>query len=154
MSVDQAAEEKWFWWAGRNDECFQVGPCPTREAAIAAAADERLGEFHDETDGFLKLRFEIVEAQSAPLRLADWIDADSILERADENLADSDRIGEEDGPWFDASSEQEADLVASLKAAADAWQVRHGLRFTCKTFSNMRNEETVVLPVLGQGADA
>ncbi len=65
-----------------------------------------------------------------------------------DNLADSDRVGAngDEGPWFEVRPHQEADLIASLKRACDEWQTRHGLVFTCRTFSASRNEERIELP--------
>jgi hypothetical protein len=138
----------WVWWAGDSDEWLSSGPHATREEAIAEATGECIGEFQDEKDDSKwKLGFHIVEARQDPLRLADWIRADTLLERADEDISDSDRISSEheEGPWFEATPEQEADLAARVKAACDEWQAAHGLTFKTQTFSATRNREYVVV---------
>lgn len=141
------AEAPWQWFAGDCGEWFAVGPEDTREAIIQAATNDSLGEYED--DGVWKLQFHIVEARKEPLRIADWIDADDIFDRAEDNLADSDRVGSEsdEGPWFECSKEQKADLRNRIKQACDEWQVAHGLVFNCATFSQTRNEESVVVDV-------
>lgn len=141
------APNYWGWWAGYNEEYCTVGPCDSREEVIAAAQEEAMNEFQD-ADGVWKLSFFICEAEQRPLRLADWIEADRLLERAEEVLSDSDRVGCEgdDGPWFEATVEQEADFRKRIAAACDEWQAAHGLVFTCMTFSNSRNHEHVVCP--------
>ena len=113
----------WKWWAGSDEEWMSIGPCDTREEVIADATSERMGEFQDEHDGEWKLGFHITEARQDPLRIADWIEADRLLERADESLCDSDRVSyeHEDGPWFDVTIEQGKDLEERIKRACDEW---------------------------------
>ena len=139
-------EGQWQWWAGTDEEWMTVGPCDTRDQVIAEATNDRLGE--DLIDEKWMLGFHIVEARQDPLRLADWIGADRLLEYAEDNIADSDRVAAEydEGPWFKATGEQEADLVKRVKAACDEWQAAHGLNFKSFTFSHTRNDEDVVVP--------
>lgn len=141
--TDNATKAEWGWWAGRDDEWFTFGPEPTREAAIESAIQDGCGEY--EYGGRTHHSFHIVEAKQEPLRLADWIGVSWMLEQAEERLMDSDRVCSEydDGPWFEATKEQEADLATMLKAACDAWQAKHDLTFTCSTFSHARNHEYV-----------
>lgn len=143
----QDTKSYWGWWAGSSEEYCTIGPCETRDEVIANATSEVLGEFEDD-NGVWKLGFHICEAEQRPLRLAEYIEADRLLERAEEVLSDSCRVGCEgdDGPWFDATSEQEVDLRRRVEAACDAWQKAHGLVFTCKTFSASRNHEHVIVP--------
>lgn len=135
----------WKWYAGTNEEWFGIGPCNTREEAIEEARQDACGEFQDE-DGTWKVNVHVVEAKNEPLRLADWID-DAPLERAEDIIIDSDRVGAEgdDGPWFEATPEQEKDLLRRLQNACDEWQEYHGIVFTCKTFSASRNQEQVIV---------
>ena len=140
-------ETGWAWWSGRSDEWFEHGPFSAREDAIDEAQCDASGEFLDE-DGIWKVGIHIAEARQDPLRVADWIGADWILDRAEDLLCDSERVSSEndDGPWFEVTKEQESDLVDRLKRACDEWQDAHGLVFTCNTFSAMRNAEYVVVP--------
>lgn len=137
----------WQWWAGTSEELCWVGPEDTREAIIQAATNDSLGEFQDEKDGHWKLGFYIVEARQDPLRLADWIESDRLLERAEDSVADSDRTSSEcdDGPWFRCTPEQEQDLEERIKRACDEWQADHQLTFSCMTFSHTRNQRHVVV---------
>ncbi len=136
----------WQWWAGSDEEWCTVGPEDTREAIIQAATNDSLGEFQHEGGGW-NLSFHIVEARQDPLRLADWIEADRLLERAEEGLSDSDRVSSEydDGPWFECTPEQEKDLEERVKRACDEWQAAHRLVFSCATFSHTRNKEKVIV---------
>lgn len=140
-------DDGWKWWAGTNDEIMTYGPHDTRDDAIREAQEDRMGEFQDEC-GTWKIGCHVVEARQDSLRLADWIDADRLLERAEESLADSDRIScdGDDGPWFACTPEQEKDLSDRIARACDDWQAGHGLKFSCMTFSAMRNAEYVVVP--------
>jgi hypothetical protein len=139
------APNYWGWWAGYNEEYCTIGPCGSREEVIAAATAEAMGEFQT-ADGDWKLGFWICEAEQRPLRLADWIEVDRLLERAEEVLSDSDRVGCEgdDGPWFEVTVAQEADLHKRIAATCDEWQAAHGLVFTCKAFSASRHHTHVV----------
>ncbi|MFC3569170.1 hypothetical protein [Paracoccus simplex] len=145
------ADVPWQWWAGRDDENFSFGPCNTREEAIRLAVEDGMCEESSADDPEVwENHIHLIEAQQAPLRLADWIGTDTLLERADEAVADSDRVCYEhdDGPWFEATTEQEADLAARLRRACDEWQTAHGLTFTCRTFSASCNAEFVIVPQL------
>lgn len=139
-------EGKWEWWAG-NDEWKTVGPEPTREAVIQAATDDCIGETKDENGNWV-LAFEIIEARQDPLRLADWCRFDELIERANDDLSDSDRVAAEydDGPWIEPNGEQEKNLIERLKKACDDWQEAHGLVFKTRTFSHSRNTEDIVVP--------
>lgn len=149
-------EGAWQWWAGRSEEWFEVGPEATKEAIIQAATNDSLGETDD--DGSWKLSFHIVEARQDPLRIADWLDLDALIERAEDNVADSDRVASEndDGPWFECSPEQEKDLRQRVAQACDEWQAANGLAFKTATFSHTRNSEHVVVdvPIEGPAANA
>lgn len=136
----------WRWWAGENEEWMTVGPCATRDDVIAEATDARLGEFESET-GRTMLGFTVVEARTDPLRLADWLVHDEVLVFAEDALLDSDRVNAEfdEGPWFEASEEQQADLIDRLKRACDEWQEAHGLVFAPSTFSATRSQEHVTI---------
>lgn len=139
---------EWKWWGGYNEEICVYGPCDTKEEVIAEAIDDRMGEFQDE-DGNWKIGVHVAEARNDPIRLADWIEADRLLERADEDIYESDRVSsdyDDCGPIISCTHEQEKDLQDRIKAACDEWQAAHGLVFTVCTFSHTRNHEYVVVP--------
>ena len=95
--------------------------------------------------------FFVALGVNPPLRLADWIGADDILERATETLADSDRTtGDEDQDWFAVTVDQAADLAARLRQACDDWQAAHGLVFTCWCFAAMSPPERIDVALPGQ----
>lgn len=144
---------KWQWFAGAScEEYMTIGPCETREQVIAEAIQDGFGEYLDETVNPPKWmnRFHICEARNDPLRLADWIGTELLLERAEESISDSDRASCEydDGPYFEVTPEQESDLTRRIAQACDEWQAAHGLVFTCNTFSAVRNDEDITTPVL------
>jgi len=71
-----------------------------------------------------------------------------MLETAEDNIADSDRVNYEygdEGPFFGCTPEQERDLEERIKRACDEWQEEHGLVFKSNTFSASRNREYVVV---------
>ena len=144
---ERRPDDGWKWWAGDSGEWYTSGPHDTRDEAISCATGECRGEFQDGEDGNKwKLGFHVVEARQDPLRLADWIRADSLLEIADEEVGEHDRAGEYvGGAWFNTTPEQDADLVARIKRACDEWQAAHNLVFSARTFSNSRADEFVVV---------
>jgi hypothetical protein len=123
-----------LWYYTTDPEGIWHGRCSSREEAIEIGRDEHAGE-----------NYFVAWAVNDPIRLADWIEADSILERADESLADSDRVCYEydDQPHFEATPEQERDLIARLQRACDEWQAAHKLVFTVNTFSKMGKPELI-----------
>ena len=140
MADTDSAKELWYHAAYDDSESWH-GACATREEAIAEGKAE-----HDSS-------FYICSASSPPLRLADWINADQVLEQAEEQLFESDRVASEcdDGPWFEVTPDQRRDLVERLQRACDEWQAAHGLVFTCRTFEHMSPPERIDLD---QGAAA
>ena len=148
-------EANWQWWAGDNDEWFTVGPCDTKEEAIQQAIEDEVGLWFDKSQDppCLMQAFHVVEARQDQLKLSDWVDAEQIIERADEALADSDRVSCEngDGPWFEATPDQDVDLTRRIKLACDEWQTAHGLVFHSNTFSHQRNSETIKPAIAGGG---
>lgn len=127
-------QSQWNWYYASSEEGPYTGKFDSRDDAISEAQSDYDGA-----------GFWVGEAKNPPLRLADWIGADWILERAGESLFDNDRFCSEfdDGDVFVCSKEQEADLIARLKAACDEWQAAHGLVCTTYTFEQMRNVEFV-----------
>lgn len=129
-----STDDGWKWWASIDGEYYEVGPCDTREGAIQSARTD-----------FEGAAFTITRARQDPLRLAEWIDTERMLDRAEDQLADSDRLGEfdDDPPFFEATPQQKADLEKRVKRACDEWQAAHGLVFKVRTFSAMDNKERV-----------
>lgn len=144
--MEAAIVSQWNWYGGYNDEVCVYGPCESKEDIIAEAVDDRTGEFQDDS-GSWKIGIHISEARNDPLRMADWIDADHLLNRAEEAIYESDRVcGDyDDGIVFECTPGQELDLQKRIKAACDEWQEAHGLVFTVRTFSHIRNHEYVVV---------
>lgn len=137
----------WSWWTSQDAETYTEGPFASRAEAVEAGMNYCMGEHVDER-GTRMLRFYITEARQAPLNLGDWIDVDDIIQRAEEQLSESDRTAAEcdEGPFFDYPGETFADLEARIKQACTDWQAAHSLIFTCKTFSASRSEETICVP--------
>lgn len=144
----------WSWWASFDGgEYFPIGPCATREDAIDEAQADGCGQ--REIDGKWFDCFTVAEGRQDPLMLSNWIlDDDELLQRADEQLSDSDRVCSEfdEGPYFECSGDQMADLGKRIKAACDEWQKAHNLTFTVHTFSAMRNMETVKIELPAEQA--
>jgi len=128
-------EKNWKWYSGDNNESYSFGPFDTREEAI----EEVRGQYGDDVDVY------VTEAYKEPLKLSSYISRDfveTLLEHAEECVAD---LGDEYGEHltFDVSGEQQKDLRAMLKATVNAWQEKHGLKFTTWRFTDTRNEEFI-----------
>lgn len=143
---DMATHDDWQWYSGRDGETYQFGPYANKADAVREAQDDACGEFQDD-DGVWKVGVHVCEATNPPIRLADWVGADRLIERAEDDLVDSDRVGHDfdEGPFFSCTAAQENDLLSAIKVACDEWQARNGLVFTCNTFLNMRNQEYLVV---------
>lgn len=140
------SHDGWKWYSGNDEEHFSLGPFETRQDAIDTARDDACGEFQD-VDGSWKVGIHLVEARKESLRLSEWIDVERMIERADEDVGESDRASEnDDPPYFDIGPAYAAVLERRIKAVVDAWQKSSGLTFDTYTFSAMRNPEYVVVP--------
>lgn len=142
---------KWQWWGGRDEEWCTIGPFNKKEDVIQAAIEERVGEFLAE-DGKWYVAVHVVEAQQEPVKLSDYIlGADDLVQRAEEDIAESDRASAEydDGPYFDVTGDQISDLGRRIVIACDEWQGSHGLKFVPSTFSASRNHEHIVVEIEG-----
>ena len=129
-------QREWNWYQARNEEGSYSGPHATRDDAIAEGHGE-WGE--DDEHGFW-----IAEFTNPPVKLSEWIHAESLLERAEESIFDNDRASQDwDDAIFEASTEQQDDLKARIIAACDEWQEAHGLTFHCSTFESLRNIEFI-----------
>lgn len=134
--------EGWFWFASSDGEAFQIGPCATRDEALKSAAIDEIGV--ETPEGYIV--FHITQATNPPLKIADWLRLETLIEGAGENLAESDRVASDfdDGDAFAVTSEQDKDLQERIRKACDEWQEAHGLTFRVHTFAAMRNNETIV----------
>lgn len=144
LSATDEGQGGWRWYAGYDEEYFQIGPCDNREEAIDAAKWDGLGEFKDD-EGNWKQAIHLVEARKDGLRLSEWINVEGALERAVDSFHDSDRASEYDEDVFDMTKDQEADLTARIKRVCDEWQDHHRLVFPTWTFSATRNRDYVVV---------
>lgn len=144
--MSELTEENWAWWAGTEySDTFAVGPCATRQEAIDQACAEKVG--YREKDGEAYCRMTITEAINPALQLSDWIDVEEMVDRADEQVADSDRVCYEfdEPPYFAIEPEAFKDLTDRVKRAVSDWQKIHRPNFKVCTFERMRNTETVII---------
>nr|WP_278520119.1 hypothetical protein [Brucella anthropi] len=125
-------EKRWKWYAGSNDEHYAIGPCDTRSDAIEEARDS----FGDDVG------IHVIEAVKSEVYLRDYISASTVIEEAEESAYDM-RNPDSDDNIFDVSGEEIKDLAAMLKAACDAWQVKHNLHFVPWCFTSTRNAEFI-----------
>ncbi len=132
---------QWYYARHEDSETWS-GPFETREDAIAEGRAEILD---DDDEGEYDGVFYVCKTTNPPLRFADWCEADSIVERAEYQVADSDRTGAEcdEGPYFQVKPEVEKDLIDRIHRACDEWQQAHGLVFTCRTFLTMSRPERI-----------
>lgn len=126
------AAPKWGWWAGRNEEWMTVGPCRTREEAIAEAIAD-IGEGEGD--------FIVLEAVMHEISIS----AHSVLDRCYDDWANGDMFSyEHDAPEPQGSKEEQKAAEADLQAALDAWVAkwRHTLP-TPNMFAAQRNDQTI-----------
>lgn len=122
----------WKWWAVRFGEHF-CGPFDEKDEAIR------------EGKRVFPASFEIFETLHEPLRLADWIDVEKMLELAEEKVAESPAASPIFDEWFyfDSSPDHDNDLGERVKRVCDEWQAANGIVFGRPTFSSVRNKQTI-----------
>lgn len=127
------------WWAASlGEDFYRYGPHSDPSKALshwAADHDPGTGTTLYKDRGFTETA-TVIYATNPPVRLADWIDAEQVIEAAEDSLYSNGRADSEhdDRTIFDATPDQIADLDRRLKAAADEWQAAHGLEFPVSTF--------------------
>jgi hypothetical protein len=123
----------WSWWAGRDEEWLTIGPCNTRDDAIAEGLSD-IGEGEGD--------FVILEGIMHDIRL----DASSIIDNAYDHWADDSDLfsTEHDAPEPKGSKEDQKAAEDDLQSLLDAWVAkwRHTLP-TPNMFASTRNQETI-----------
>lgn len=148
---------EFHWYASADAENYTI-EAESRDAVIAAAIAERMGEQVDD-DGKQILSFYIVEASKYDLRIGDYAvpsDEEELFEMIEENAAQWD-FGNPDGGGddiFPCGDGVRKDLLLRLKAACEQWQLDHNLSWRSWVFAISRNEETVVVPLEPEGGEA
>lgn len=117
------------WYAGSDDEVYTYGPFDTKQEALDEAY----------SDGLEKIYF--CEALPGEFKLSELIDLEVLDDTANNRL---DRFGEDDEPIISMSEED----LASLRETLDRWQAERGLRFTCRTFKDVRQAGHIEAPQL------
>ncbi|TNE55193.1 MAG: hypothetical protein EP341_05430 [Sphingomonadales bacterium] len=122
--------EEWSWWVGSDEERYTT-ECGSKEEAVRIAKEEYEGAY-------------IVEAiKPGNIPLSGYFDAHMFMERADENAWDDHGDPEGDMPVFDAPPDLRNDLQDMVRATIDAWQLKHGIKFTSFAFAASRNHEYI-----------
>lgn len=124
---------EWAWWGGRTSEWLTIGPCNTREDAIA----EGVREF-GEGDG----DFVILEGVMHSISLS----ANQVLEDAYEHWGDDSDLfsSESDYPEPQGSKEDQKAAEDELQALLDTWLDKWRHTFPKPNmFAASRNEETI-----------
>ena len=142
--MEKATETEWRWWAGRDEEYLTVGPCATREEAIAAATDD-IGAGEGD--------FTILEATLPILAM----DAGSTIGTFVETIGDDMYLysSEHEYPSWDATKEQMAEATAEMQAFFDQWMDKWRSTFTSpNVFASTRNREVIENSAPAQGVSA
>lgn len=129
---------EWKWYASRDEERYEVGPCAAREHAIEEGRD-----YYGED-------FVVAECLKGAPNLdlfSGLLDADRVLEALDEQNEEV-VDGDGDATIFcrGITAEERRDLEASLNAALKAWLGRHGIETVAWAFAGVRNIERVSEP--------
>ena len=132
------------WYASSDAERYTIGPCDTRDQAIAEATAMEMG-WQEDDDG-AKMVFHVMEATKPDLILADHFDAADWFEQL-ENGSCFD-LGDPDGDGILSIISKEAgdDLEARVRAVIRQWQADHKLDFNVWAFSQTRSGEWVTIP--------
>ena len=118
-------ERKGLWWAGPNDEWFQVGPHASREEVIAEAR------------AYFDCSFHICEAETHPIKLS----AERLIDA--QYFENEDLFSCEDGPEPDRKAGA-AEADEELQKLLDDWLNRHQHTFVQPTmFAWQANAEYI-----------
>lgn len=156
----QVHPNEWKWYAGTDDERFDIGPCDTRDQVIAEALAQRIGEVSEEvsedvtdpetgvlTNRLYRHRFYVLEAvPHGPVELDGYFDAANWFDELENGpLAD---LGDSDGnPMLaDITKAQGADLTDRIQAVIRQWQVDHNITISAWAFAQSAKAEFVDLP--------
>lgn len=123
----------WAWWAGRDEEWLTVGPCATRDDAVAEAISD-IGEGEGD--------FVVMEAVLHAISF----DAASIIDAAYERWSDDGDLFslDHDGPEPQGSAEDQKAAETELQTFLDGWTDRWRRTFpTPNMFAASRNCETI-----------
>jgi hypothetical protein len=130
----------WYWcWSNDESEGPWHGKYATREEAVAAGKANHSDWLYEEGAGFF-----VAEAKNSPLKLSDWVPLHNLIDFAEDDLHDSDRVFDE-GPAtiFKVSHDAKMDFEKRLKATIDKWQEDHSLVFTVRSIEAIRNIEFI-----------
>ncbi|PYB71296.1 hypothetical protein [Rhizobium wuzhouense] len=150
-----AGHTEFRWYASADAEAYTI-KARTREAVIAAATAERMGEELSE-DGTPRLFFYIVEASKFDLRIADYAiphDVEDLFENIEDSASGWDFGNPDSDEIFVCAEALKKDLHARIRAACEEWQKAHDLAWESWAFAISRNEETIVVPLDETGGAA
>lgn len=157
MSSEKLTGGDWYA-ATAGDDVYRYGPHNNPRDALGdwlADHDGDAGKGADKDRGFTGSA-TVIYATNPPIRLADWLDAGTIIEAAEDDIYSNNRANSEydDGQVFEATPDQIADLDRRLKSAADEWQAAHNLKFAVSTFDRILfRQDITVARASGQRQD-
>lgn len=157
MSSDKLTGGDWYA-ATTGDDVYRYGPHNDPRDALGnwlVDHDGDAGKTDDKDRGFTG-SVTVIYATNPPIRLADWLDAGTIIEAVEDDIYSNGRANSEhdDGQVFDAAPKQIADLDRRLKAAADEWQAANNLTFGVSTFDRILfRQDITVTRAPGEGQD-
>lgn len=143
--TDKTGGAAFHWYASSDAERYTIGPCDTRDQAIAEATGEELGWL--EGDDGANMVFHIVEASKPDLNLADYFDAADWFEMLENGPVYD--LGDPDGDGILSIISKAAgdDLETRVREVIRQWQADHKLDFNVWAFGETRNGEWVTVPV-------
>lgn len=142
------AAREWGWYAGNSEERYEIGPLPSRQAAI----DEAIGqcvyaELDPEPPEHPDWRIRIHLIEAAKNEIADiTFDGDRIIEELEDGGQCEEWMDPEGGEGlFSGLTKDDTDVLGKRFATAfQEWAADKKLNNFC--FRDTRNEEVLVLP--------
>lgn len=133
-------EQEWGWWASSNEEDYTIGPCDTRDQAIAEAISSEVGYDYSRKDKHV-MKFHVIEARKAEGRLSEMFDGAEWLDDLEGN-----KLYDEYNEWSDTGPCEHIDayaVTAVVQNALKEWEDREGVRVKLYRFAECRNAEWV-----------
>lgn len=145
--ASQTMTDDFKWYASRDDEDYEIGPCSTREEVVELAMDADLGLRQGPDGNWDQLTFYILEGMQDPIDLSKHLPVDVIIEGLCESV-DEEHGWEDQYPSENAwTVEQENDLRARMRQVVADWQAQHGIVVRPSIFTHIRTKERVDLTV-------
>lgn len=133
------------FYASKDGELFEIGPCKTEFEAIQSALDNDIGYDYEYNDNFDKhlWKFCVIQAVQYEVNLAEIFNIESYIDSIEECLFENDPM-EIDDCKIDLKLEEINDLESKIKETIKNWQINNNYHQHYSRLSNCSKEKWYV----------